>query len=158
MEQYSDVETTNPADQIQSEICLTCMHLPGCVQRSKQTTSIMFCDLFEEGVWSADLVAAIIEKHSGERGGLISILEGIQAKYGYLPEEALRVVAERTGRSLVDIYGVATFYKAFSLSPGASTCARCAWERPATSAAHRRWPTEFQRQLGIRARRDHRGP
>ncbi len=48
---------------------------------------------------------------------LIAILEEIQAKYGYLPEEQLRAVAEETGRSLVDIYGAATFYKAFSLKP-----------------------------------------
>jgi NADH-quinone oxidoreductase subunit E len=49
--------------------------------------------------------------------GLIAALEEIQAKYGYLPEEALRQLAEETGRSLVDIYGVATFYRAFSLKP-----------------------------------------
>jgi len=57
------------------------------------------------------------EKHTEERGGLISILEDIQSKYGYLPEEALREVAKDTGKSLVDIYGVATFYRAFSLKP-----------------------------------------
>jgi len=50
-------------------------------------------------------------------GGLVSILEDIQSKFGYLPEEALREVADKTGRSLVDIYGVATFYRAFSLKP-----------------------------------------
>ena len=44
-----------------------------------------------------------------------SILEDIQAKYSYLPQHALQEVAEKTGKSLVDIYGVATFYKAFSL-------------------------------------------
>lgn len=62
-------------------------------------------------------IAGIVEKHRGERGELISILEDIQAKYSYLPEQALREVADQTGRSLVDIYGVATFYKWFSLKP-----------------------------------------
>ena len=58
-----------------------------------------------------------VVKNGQHNGGLISILEDIQAKYGYLPESALRNVAEKTGRSLVDIYGVATFYKSFSLKP-----------------------------------------
>jgi len=49
------------------------------------------------------------------REGIISILEDIQARYGYLPEKELRNVAEATGKSLVDIYGVATFYRSFSL-------------------------------------------
>jgi NADH:ubiquinone oxidoreductase subunit E len=63
-------------------------------------------------------ILKMIENHS-ERNqvGLISILEDIQAQYSYLPEEALRLVARKTGRSLVEIYGVATFYKAFSLKP-----------------------------------------
>jgi NADH-quinone oxidoreductase subunit E len=62
-------------------------------------------------------VARILERHTNERGGLIAILEDIQASYGYLPEDVLREVAAQTGRSLVDVYGVATFYRAFSLKP-----------------------------------------
>lgn len=66
---------------------------------------------------SMSAVLGIVGKHANERGGLIAILEEIQAKYSYLPEAALRVVAETTGHSLVDIYGAATFYKSFSLQP-----------------------------------------
>lgn len=62
-------------------------------------------------------VCEITQKYNGRPGGLISILEEIQGKYGYLPEKLLREVAEQTGKSLVDIYGVATFYKAFRLKP-----------------------------------------
>lgn len=62
-------------------------------------------------------ILGILDKHRESRGGLIPILEGIQTKYGYLPEDALRVVSENTGRSMVDIYGVATFYRSFSLKP-----------------------------------------
>lgn len=58
-----------------------------------------------------------MKEADGHQGGLISILEDIQAKYGYLPEAELRTVAEETGRSLVDVYGVATFYRSFSLTP-----------------------------------------
>jgi len=61
-------------------------------------------------------ILGIVKKNTG-RGRIITILEEIQKKYSYLPEEALRIVAEGTGRSLVDIYGVATFYRLFSLKP-----------------------------------------
>lgn len=74
----------------------------------------------------AESVLNAIEKHRGERGALISILESIQTQYGYLPEEALRLVADRTQRRLVDIYGVATFYRSFSLKPrGKHLCSVC---------------------------------
>ena len=59
----------------------------------------------------------IVEKYTGRRGALISILEEVQSKYGYLPEDALRVVADLTRRDIVDIYGIATFYRAFRLKP-----------------------------------------
>ena len=106
-----------------TEICTTCVLLPDCVHRRELRPPILQCELYEERQWSFDLVTALVDRHLGQRGGLISTLEGIQAKYGYLPEGALRAVAERTGRSLVDIYGVATFYRSFSLkyNPGVLT-------------------------------------
>ncbi|MFC1763561.1 NAD(P)H-dependent oxidoreductase subunit E [Planctomycetota bacterium] len=62
-------------------------------------------------------ILRILEKHNEDRGGLIAILEEIQGEYGYVPEEALRIVSDRSRRSLVDVYGVATFYRSFSLKP-----------------------------------------
>ena len=66
---------------------------------------------------SAGRTLSILEKYQGSPDGVISILEDVQAEFGYLPEAALRTVGKKTGRSLVDIYGVATFYRAFSLKP-----------------------------------------
>lgn len=48
---------------------------------------------------------------------LLSVLQDIQAKYGYLPEEKLIETAKTLGMPLIDVYGVATFYKSFSLTP-----------------------------------------
>ncbi len=62
-------------------------------------------------------LAGILKKNNGNDRGLIAVLEKIQAKYGFLTEEALMAVADQTGRSLVDVYGVATFYRAFTLRP-----------------------------------------
>jgi NADH-quinone oxidoreductase subunit E len=66
---------------------------------------------------NSDHVETPARKTDGNHGGLIAILERLQATYGYLPEEKLREIARETGRSLVDVYGVATFSKAFSLKP-----------------------------------------
>ena len=62
-------------------------------------------------------VLEILDTHNNGQDGLISILETIQDKYGYLPETALRTVGDKMACSLVDIYGVATFYRSFSLQP-----------------------------------------
>ena len=47
----------------------------------------------------------------------LSLLQDIQARYGYLPEEKLIEIAEMLDMPLIDVYGVATFYKSFSLTP-----------------------------------------
>jgi len=62
-------------------------------------------------------VDGIIDKYQEKRTALISILHDIQDQYHHLPEEALRKVASRLQMDLNDIYGVATFYKSFSLIP-----------------------------------------
>jgi NADH-quinone oxidoreductase subunit E len=46
---------------------------------------------------------------------LISVLEGIQSSYRYLPREAMILVGEELGLPLSQVYSVATFYNAFSL-------------------------------------------
>ncbi|MBI1747333.1 MAG: NAD(P)H-dependent oxidoreductase subunit E [Acidobacteria bacterium] len=100
---------------------------------------------------STENVSAIVEKHSGARGALIAILQDIQSRYGYLPADALKIVAGQTGRTLVDIYGVATFYRAFRLKPrGKHLCSVCL----GTACHVRGGPIiaeEFGRVLGSRA-------
>lgn len=90
------------------------------------------------------------QTRNGEMDGLISLLERIQARYNYLPEDALREVSTSTGRSLVDIYGVATFYRAFSLKPrGQHLVSVCL----GTACHVRGGPAiaeEFERRLGVR--------
>jgi NADH-quinone oxidoreductase subunit E len=61
-------------------------------------------------------VDLVIDKHQEKRTALITILHEIQDKYNHLPEEALRKVASRLRMDLNDLYGVATFYKSFSLT------------------------------------------
>jgi NADH-quinone oxidoreductase subunit E len=85
-----------------------------------------------------------------DHGGLIALLEQVQAKYGYLPEETLRTVAEKTHRSLVDVYGVATFYRAFSLEPRGKHLVSVCLGTACHVQGGPRIAEELQRQLGIK--------
>jgi NADH-quinone oxidoreductase subunit E len=96
-----------------------------------------------------DQFSSILKRHAGRPGQILALLEDIQSRHSYLPEEALRRVAEETGSSLVDVYGVATFYRAFSLRPRGrhliSVCLGTACHVRGGGAILR----EFTRQLGI---------
>ena len=58
-----------------------------------------------------------IEEIIGENGKAIPILQAIQARYKYLPEQALRTASEISGISLSGLIGVASFYSQFRFSP-----------------------------------------
>ena len=62
-------------------------------------------------------VQLLITKHNTEKKALISILQDIQAEYNYLPQETLIIVSKSLGIPLIDVLGVATYYRSFSLEP-----------------------------------------
>jgi len=93
----------------------------------------------------------MLQEYDGSRGGVVALLQAIQSRYGYLPEAVLRVVSQQTGCSLVDLYGVATFYRSFSLKPrGEHLVCACLG-----TACHVRGAggivERFEEQLGIKA-------
>ena len=51
------------------------------------------------------------------QGALLPVLHEAQEIYGYLPIEVQQMVADGLGISLSEVYGVATFYSRFSLTP-----------------------------------------
>jgi NADH-quinone oxidoreductase subunit E len=59
----------------------------------------------------------ILARYPGEPKHLVSVLQDLQLRYRYLPRPALERVAGTLGVPLAKVYGVATFYKAFSLTP-----------------------------------------
>lgn len=93
----------------------------------------------------------IISKHKSSRKNLIAVLQDIQTEFHYLPEEALRFVSSALGVPLINVLDVATFYRAFSLTPrGEHTCRVCL----GTACHVRGGPKileEFERLLEVKA-------
>jgi NADH-quinone oxidoreductase subunit E len=59
----------------------------------------------------------ITEGRDSRPDQLIEVLQDMQAQYGYLPEEELYIVSTRLGVPPIEVYRVASFYKAFTLMP-----------------------------------------
>jgi NADH-quinone oxidoreductase subunit E len=64
-----------------------------------------------------DKVREIILKYDSDKAFLVPILQDVQKEYNYLPKKALTRVGVFLDLPLSQIYEVATFYKAFSLTP-----------------------------------------
>jgi NADH-quinone oxidoreductase subunit E len=59
----------------------------------------------------------ILEGRRSQPDQLVEVLQDIQENYGYIPEEAMRNVSDVLGIPDIEVYRVASFYKAFSLQP-----------------------------------------
>jgi len=62
-------------------------------------------------------VDEIINKNKIKKGALIPVLNAIQNELGFLPIEAQKIVARELNIPEKEVYGVATFYSFFSLTP-----------------------------------------
>ncbi len=60
-----------------------------------------------------DFIAA----HKHIPGALMPVLQEAQSIYGYLPQEVQQIIADGLDISTSEVYGVATFYSQFSLTP-----------------------------------------
>ena len=60
-------------------------------------------------------IDSILEKYGNDKSKIIAIMQDVQERYRYLPQEALTYIAKKVGMSESKLYGVATFYGNFSL-------------------------------------------
>ena len=66
---------------------------------------------------SLPIADEIMARYNYRDSALIAILQDIQKRFNYLPQGLLRYIALRMEVPLTRVYGISTFYKAFSLKP-----------------------------------------
>lgn len=79
----------------------------------KKLSSIPFCSTKEQD----EKLNAVISAHKHDKSLLMAVMQKAQDIYGYLPIEVQNRIAEGMEVPLEKVYGVATFYAQFSLSP-----------------------------------------
>ena len=60
---------------------------------------------------------AYIDEQKDVKGALIPVMQKAQELFGYLSFETMELISERLDVPVSEIYGVATFYALFSLTP-----------------------------------------
>jgi len=71
----------------------------------------------ESDVTQFGKVCEILDRYHRDPAKLVPILQEVQEEYRYLPEEILALVATSLGLPPAKVYGVATFYAHFTLTP-----------------------------------------
>ena len=79
----------------------------------KKISKLPFIDTPEQAKKLEEVIAAA----NGDKSRLMAVMQDAQAIYGYLPYEVQCKIAEGLDVPVEKVYGVATFYAQFALSP-----------------------------------------
>ena len=94
-------------------------------------------------------LSKVLDTHLGIPEELISILQDVQERFGYLPKEAMFDVSKFLGIPESRVYAVASFYAQFRFKPmGKNTVMVCRGTACHVKGAPRILD-EFKRELGI---------
>lgn len=62
-------------------------------------------------------VDSVLEHYEYDKSMIIAIMQDIQKEYRFLPKEVIAYMGEKLHMTPASLYGVATFYENFSLTP-----------------------------------------
>ena len=94
-------------------------------------------------------IKKVFSKYKGETKELIPILQATQETFGYLPEEAMKGIAQFIGVSESHVYGVATFYEQFYFTRRGKHEIKVCYGTACHVKGATRVVETFERELGI---------
>lgn len=71
----------------------------------------------EASTWSAERAGEIIAELDGVEGAILPIFHALQEEFGYVPDEAVPLIANALNQTRAEIHGVLTFYHDFRRKP-----------------------------------------
>ena len=92
----------------------------------------------------------ILSQYDGENDDLIPILQDAQEKFGYLPEEVMAGIAKFLRLPESNVFGVATFYAQFKLTPIGKRIVKVCRGTACYVRGGTRILNEVEKQLGIK--------
>jgi formate dehydrogenase subunit gamma len=96
-----------------------------------------------------DEVLAIVARHKQEPGPLIEILHDVQRSMGYVPAEAVPLIAGALNLSRAEVHGVVTFYHHFRSAPHGQKVLRLCRAEACQSMNGRALELHAKQRLGI---------
>jgi len=71
----------------------------------------------EQGRWNVGRVEEIVAERAHLEGALLPILHAVQSEFGFVPRDAIPVIAAALNVTRAEVYGVVSFYHDFREQP-----------------------------------------
>jgi formate dehydrogenase subunit gamma len=101
------------------------------------------------GAWSEAQIRAIVAEKQELEGPLLPILHAVQEAFGYVPREAVPIIADALNLSRAEVHGVITFYHDFREEPAGRHVLKLCRAEACQSMGGERIAERAQARLGI---------
>lgn len=99
--------------------------------------------------WSAEVCDKILSLHAGQGGALLPILHEVQAAFGYVPDPAVGIIADRLNLTRAEVHGVLSFYHDFRKSPAGRRLVKLCQAEACQARGGRAVTAAAQARLGV---------
>lgn len=99
--------------------------------------------------WDPAAVKAIVERLKHKPGALMPVLHEVQHSQGYIPAEAVALIAEGLQLTRADVHGVISFYRHFYTTPPAKHTIQICRAEACQSMGVREIEAHAKERLGI---------
>ncbi len=96
-----------------------------------------------------EIVDYAIESHQGKVGALLPVLHSIQKKLGYVPKQAVPMIAQAMSLSRAEIHGVISFYHDFRSEPAGKNMIHLCRAEACQAMGSRELERHVMNRLGI---------
>jgi formate dehydrogenase subunit gamma len=96
-----------------------------------------------------EVVEGAVEKHRGKIGALMPVLHSIQETFGFVPREAVPMMASALSLSRAEIHGVMSFYHDFRSEPAGEHVVQLCRAEACQAMGARELETHARERLGV---------
>ncbi len=101
------------------------------------------------GGWDLQEIQKIAERFADTPGGLMPLLHAVQERVGYVPSEAVPIIARTMNLSRAEVHGVISFYHDFKSAPQGRNVIRVCRAESCQAMGAVELASHIQRRLGI---------
>ena len=99
--------------------------------------------------WSAEEAKALIAARCATEGATLPILHALQGRFGYVPREAIPMVAEALNLTRAEVHGIVSFYHEFRAAPPGRHVLRLCRAEACQAMGAERLHAAVHRRLGV---------
>lgn len=99
--------------------------------------------------WTPAQIQAVIDAHRERPGAMLPILHAIQDRFGFIPDDAVPMIAETLRHTRAEVHGIISFYHHFRTHPAGRSVIQICRAEACQSVGSRQLEAHVKASLGV---------